>query len=249
MIALWSIFIKSLLVIYVVNASILQEIIKLKQEEEKILNDDPFKRPNETYHDMNRACEITKTMINKQSIALINTNQLLNNDGDENEYFAMSFPEYAIDCYNSGSPILLMITMSKNFKNIVNLEGMKSSITYVADLNEDWPGSVPGSMYGSPRANLRGYFREIKLAEGDANGDSDATIKSDSGLPNVRYVDNQEIEKLEHCFKATHPESASWFPGPQNRVHSSIWTEFVVEDGYFVGGFGGYAYIGGLECW
>lgn len=247
MVPFWTTLLKLIVLLNFVSASILQEILKLKQEAQTTV-DDPFKRPNETYHDMEKACEITKTMINKQSIALINTNQLVfkENEGEEEEegeeYFAMSFPEYSIDCYNSSNPVLLMIKMSKNFKNIVNLDGLKSSITYVADLDEYWPGSVPGSMYGSPRVNLRGYFREIRLI-----GDDDD--QNDISLPNVRYVDIAEIKKLEYCFKSLHPESTAWFPGPENKVHSSIWTEFVVQDGYFVGGFGGYAYIGGLECW
>jgi hypothetical protein len=224
------------------SSVVIQDILKL---EENNNFDNPFKRPNEIYHDMETACNITHEMIKNQTIAMVNTNL---NNFDSHNSMAMSFPEYAIDCYDSGNPVLLLIQMSRNWKNIANYSGYHSSITYTADLNKQWPGAVPGSMYGSPRVNLHGHFREIKIINDENEHFDESNINSDQ-LKDVRYVTKEEILKLEQCFKKEHPESSAWFPGSSNTVHNSAWTEFLVDDGYFVGGFGGYAYIGNVKCW
>ncbi|KAF2257294.1 hypothetical protein BU26DRAFT_513995 [Trematosphaeria pertusa] len=51
------------------------------------------------------------------------------------------------------------------------------------------------------------------------------------------------------CFVAKHPDAVSWLPG--NRIHESRWVRLVVEEVYWIGGFGDRAYIGWipLEEW
>lgn len=44
------------------------------------------------------------------------------------------------------------------------------------------------------------------------------------------------------CFVAYHPDAAAWLPG--NVIHESKWVRLVVEDVYWIGGFGDRAYIG-----
>jgi hypothetical protein len=44
------------------------------------------------------------------------------------------------------------------------------------------------------------------------------------------------------CFVAYHPDSAAWLPG--NRIHESKFVRLIVEDVYWIGGFGDRAYIG-----
>lgn len=201
--------------------------------------DDLFKRPKNIYHDSHTASKVARRLVSNNTVAMINTNF-----HDGNETVAMSFPEYAIDCLDSGDPVLLLITMSHNWRNIAANEGYDSSITYTvdsSDIEADWPGAVTGSMYGMPRVNLRGHFRLLQV---EGNGDKTADI----GQPlDVRYISKEESERIKGCFLSKHKESEVWFPDNKNRAHNSLWTEFVVESGYFVGGFGGYAYIGGLN--
>lgn len=44
------------------------------------------------------------------------------------------------------------------------------------------------------------------------------------------------------CFVKYHPDAVAWLPG--NRIHESYWVRLVVEDVYWIGGFGDRAYIG-----
>ncbi|KAF2712729.1 hypothetical protein K504DRAFT_475019 [Pleomassaria siparia CBS 279.74] len=44
------------------------------------------------------------------------------------------------------------------------------------------------------------------------------------------------------CFVGYHPDAAAWLPG--NRIHESHWVRLVVEEIYWIGGFGDRAYIG-----
>jgi hypothetical protein len=44
------------------------------------------------------------------------------------------------------------------------------------------------------------------------------------------------------CFIGYHPDAAAWLPG--NRIHESKWVRLVVEEVYWIGGFGDRAYIG-----
>lgn len=202
-------------------------------------NDNPFKRPKHVYRDSRTASRVARRLVGNNTVAMINTQFEHGNDT-----VAMSFPEYAIDCFDSGDPVLLFIKMSHNWRNIAVQAGYDSSVTYTVDSSEfdaDWPGASPGSMYGMPRVNLRGHFRLLRVAGDDAFDPVDALDAFDS-----RYITHQEADRIQQCFLSAHRETGSWFPGDGNRVHSSVWTEFVVDSGYFVGGFGGYAYIGAL---
>lgn len=56
-------------------------------------------------------------------------------------------------------------------------------------------------------------------------------------------------EGIRTCFVTTHPDSAAWQPG--NRIHESHYVRLVVEEVYWIGGFGDRAYIGWIpvEQW
>lgn len=47
---------------------------------------------------------------------------------------------------------------------------------------------------------------------------------------------------LAACFVKSHPDSVAWLPG--NRIHQSQWVRLVVDQVYWIGGFGDRAYIG-----
>ncbi|KAI9709944.1 MAG: hypothetical protein M1820_003022 [Bogoriella megaspora] len=68
-----------------------------------------------------------------------------------------------------------------------------------------------------PRYSLVGYLEEI--------GDDEATEKG-----------------VARCFTGYHPDARAWLPG--NRIHESHWVRLVVQDIYWIGGFGDRAYIG-----
>ena len=47
---------------------------------------------------------------------------------------------------------------------------------------------------------------------------------------------------MEECFLGKHPDAAAWLPG--NKIHESWWGRLVVNDVYWIGGFGDRAHIG-----
>ncbi|KAF2745794.1 hypothetical protein M011DRAFT_469056 [Sporormia fimetaria CBS 119925] len=70
----------------------------------------------------------------------------------------------------------------------------------------------------------------------------------------VGYLENikdEDVVKglLPACFVKYHPDAAAWLPG--NPIHTSHWTRLVVQEVYWIGGFGDRAYIGWipLEEW
>jgi hypothetical protein len=58
-----------------------------------------------------------------------------------------------------------------------------------------------------------------------------------------------EAAGITACYVKYHKDAAWWLPG--NRIHTSKWVRLVVEEIYWIGGFGDRAYIGWipLEEW
>ncbi|KAK4187314.1 pyridoxamine 5'-phosphate oxidase-domain-containing protein [Podospora australis] len=87
--------------------------------------------------------------------------------------------------------------------------------------NENTPKPLPYSPAALPRFSLLGYIEPIK------GGDDRST----------------EIgSRLATCFTQSHPDAKWWLPG--NRIHESHFVRLVVEQVYWIGGFGDRAYIG-----
>ncbi|KAF2839847.1 hypothetical protein M501DRAFT_1003322 [Patellaria atrata CBS 101060] len=58
-----------------------------------------------------------------------------------------------------------------------------------------------------------------------------------------------EAKELSKCFVKNHKDAVWWLPG--NRIHESKWVRLVVDEVYWIGGFGNVAYIGWIpgEVW
>ncbi|KAF2017440.1 hypothetical protein BU24DRAFT_420488 [Aaosphaeria arxii CBS 175.79] len=86
------------------------------------------------------------------------------------------------------------------------------------------PDNRPVSAAGLPRFSLVGYLEEI---------DTEDVIK----------------QNVPGCFVKHHPDAAWWLPG--NKIHTSKWVRLVVQEVYWIGGFGDRAYIGWIpiEDW
>lgn len=158
-----------------------------------------------------------RTLINRESLANINT---IYQNGDSKGLPA-SFVEYYTDC-GDGNPVMLAINMATSFKNIA--EGSQYSLTVrVGDhapheqVSPKYPGGRPYSVAGSPRLNLRGQFRDLS---------------------------EDEVDAVKECFLQRHKDAVWWLPG--NKIHESHFVKFMVDDVYFLGGFGDTAYIGNV---
>ncbi|KAK8210283.1 hypothetical protein M8818_003450 [Zalaria obscura] len=78
----------------------------------------------------------------------------------------------------------------------------------------------------------------------------DGAFHSAANLPRFSLIGHLEDisaseahkSELATCFVKSHPDAVAWLPG--NRIHESHWVRLVVDEIYWIGGFGDRAYIG-----
>ncbi|KAK3393097.1 pyridoxamine 5'-phosphate oxidase-domain-containing protein [Podospora didyma] len=163
--------------------------------------------------------------------------------------------EYIADCEGEagiddiGNPTILALNIEINFKNAAAGSNVSLAVQWTpphppakqikstvmgrilsslgfGDDKDDQASTaaaaaLPYSAANLPRFSLLGHIERIE-------GGDDRT--SDVGA------------KLASCFVKTHPDARYWLPG--NRIHESHFVRLVVEQVYWIGGFGDRAYIG-----
>jgi hypothetical protein len=73
---------------------------------------------------------------------------------------------------------------------------------------------------------------------------SAAAVPRFSLIGHLEELSSDEVrdQNVAACFVKYHPDAAAWLPG--NPIHESKWVRLVVEEVYWIGGFGDRAYIG-----
>ncbi|KAJ9635389.1 hypothetical protein H2201_005783 [Coniosporium apollinis] len=125
--------------------------------------------------------------------------------------------DYFGDCEPStGNPTILAISIATSFKNVAAGSNITLSLRWHPQHGHP-PSHAFHSAAALPRYSLIGHLEEL---------------------------DEDEISKagVAACFVKKHPDAAWWLPG--NRIHESRWVRLVVEEVYWIGGFGDRAYIG-----
>jgi len=69
-----------------------------------------------------------------------------------------------------------------------------------------------------------------------------ASMPRFSLVGHLETMSAKEGSSVVKCFTKAHPDAVWWLPG--NRIHESYWTRLVVDEIYWIGGFGDRAYIG-----
>jgi hypothetical protein len=135
---------------------------------------------------------------------------------------AIGLMEYISDCEATGNPTLLSVDIATSFKNAAAGSNVSLQVQwtppYVPRSNPyHKPTPLPYSAANLPRFSLIGYLEKI---------------------------DDDSVEQLQlvECFANVHPDARLWMPG--NRIHHSEWARIVVQEVYWVGGFGDRNYIG-----
>lgn len=142
--------------------------------------------------------------------------------------------DYVADCEDSGNPTLLAIKIATSFKNVrdgsnISLamqwtppyppeKRIKSTFWYRLFGREEKKEPVPYSAANLPRFSLLGYLEKI---------------------------DSASTAAMSSCYVEAHPDAKYWLPG--NRIHESEFMRLVVQQVYWIGGFGDRAYIGWLD--
>ncbi|POS82850.1 hypothetical protein EPUL_006844, partial [Erysiphe pulchra] len=132
--------------------------------------------------------------------------------------------DYVADCEASGNPTVLAINIATTFKNVAAGSKVSISFSWTPPHVLSWSSVFLKHQYAAkhseanlPRFALFGYLERIDVAE-------------------------VEELSIKECFTKTHPDAKIWLPG--NKIHTSDWQRFVVENIYWIGGFGDRAYIG-----
>ena len=60
-------------------------------------------------------------------------------------------------------------------------------------------------------------------------------------------AEDVETQKVVQCFTGVHGDSKWWLPGDDHAAHRGIWMRLVVQQVYWIGGFGDRAFIGWFE--
>ncbi len=127
--------------------------------------------------------------------------------------------DYYADCEPAtGNPTILAIGIATSFKNADAGSNISLALRWHAP-SQRRPSRDPYkfSPANLPRFSLLGHLETI----------------------GPRVVEDEAIAK---CFTRHHPDAKAWLPG--NSIHESYWVRLVVEEVYWIGGFGDRAYIG-----
>jgi hypothetical protein len=155
-------------------------------------------------------------------------------DADELERRGVSgipigLTEYIADCEDSGNPTLLGISLSTYMRNAAAGSNISLSVQWT-------PPHPPSSRIKSSLLSSKKDDRDV--------GYSAANLPRFALLGYLEKIPEAEVsaKELRKCFLKPHPDARFWLPG--NNIHESHWVRLVVQDVYWVGGFGDRAYIG-----
>lgn len=144
--------------------------------------------------------------------------------------------EYVADCETDGNPTLLAIDIATPYRNYRAGSNVSLALRW-------WP---PQRSYYAKRAGSL-WSQDINVP----------TPRTAVALPrfslhgHIEPIDTRGFNgfKIAQCFIRKHPDSVYWQPG--TGAHTSHYARFVVENIYWLGGFGDRARIGwlSLEEW
>jgi len=152
--------------------------------------------------------------------------------------------DYISDCEQTGDPTILAINIATSFKNVAAGSNISLSLQWVPPYPpKSRIGSFSTSSISSKFSSWFGYGEEEDGKKG-ALPFSAANLPRFSLLGYLEKIDEGVIHNLElaKCFVSTHQDAKFWLPG--NPIHSSEWVRLVVQNVYWIGGFGDRAYIG-----
>jgi len=170
--------------------------------------------------------------------------------------------EYIADCEDDdlGNPTILAIAIGTTFKNAAAGSNVSLAVQWTPPHP---PAKRIKSSSSSSISNWLSYFGlsrakdEKKDDDDDDDDDRDISLPySAANLPRYSLLghlepipggDDRSDEKgvgarLASCYVRSHPDARYWLPG--NRIHEAHFVRLVVEQVYWVGGFGDRAYIG-----
>lgn len=147
--------------------------------------------------------------------------------------------EYVSDCEGTGDPTILSVNIATSFKNVA--AGSNISLTI------QWTPLYPPKQ----RITSSSFWQSIfSSGKGQRRGRDGGLPYSAANLPRfnllgyLEKIEKHEVESkdVKGCYVRTHPDAKYWTPGSD--IHESEWVRLVVQEVYYMGGFGDRAYIG-----
>jgi len=148
--------------------------------------------------------------------------------------------DYIADCESNGDPTILAINIATSFKNVAAGSNISLSLQW-----------TPPPHTSSIWTSLTSLFSNSQASTVKPLPYSAASLPRFALIGHLERISISAAKSLDlaKCFTKVHPDAKWWLPG--NSIHESEWVRLVVEDIYWVGGFGDRAYIGWipLEEW
>ncbi|SPQ19638.1 9e998048-03dd-4991-823d-03932c222ed5 [Thermothielavioides terrestris] len=170
--------------------------------------------------------------------------------------------EYIADCEDDdlGNPTILAITIGTTFRNAAAGSNVSLAVQWTpphppakrikSDTQRSWLSRL-GLTRAGPNDD---YDYDDETAEQHHKHRSIALPYSAANLPRFSLIGYLEPidggddrtgdvgARLARCFVHSHPDAKYWLPG--NRIHEAHFVRLVVQQIYWVGGFGDRAFIG-----
>ncbi|KAI3340995.1 pyridoxamine 5'-phosphate oxidase-domain-containing protein [Ustulina deusta] len=163
-----------------------------------------------------------------------------------------SLMDYVADCEEDGNPTFLAINVETTFKNVRD----GSNVSLAQQWTPPYPPDkrIKSATAASTPGLLSRLVNWLGLgSDDDENSEpKDMVPYSAANLPRfsllgyTEKIDDVSAAALSECFVKKHPDAKYWLPG--NRIHESEFVRLVVQQIYFVGGFGDRAYIGWISA-
>lgn len=148
--------------------------------------------------------------------------------------------DYIADCEDDGNPTILSMTIATFQKNVAAGSNISVAVQWT-------PPYLPKRRIKSLGATI--WERLFGASSNDDESGRDPIPYSVANLPRFSMVGYLEeipmTPALTACYVRTHPDAKFWLPG--NPIHESFFTRLVVQEIYWIGGFGDRAYIGWLD--
>lgn len=166
-----------------------------------------------------------RRILNISSIATLSTvfprhtSTTLENRPDSVEGGPIGLMDYYASCGpQMHNPTILAISIATSFKNARAGSNVTLSLRYHPPADHPPADDIyTYSPANLPRFSLVGHIERLTPAE----------------------IEESDVRS---CFLKAHPDAEAWTPG--NKIHESWWARLVVENVYWIGGFGDRAYIG-----
>ncbi len=143
---------------------------------------------------------------------------------------SVGLTDYVADCENEGNPTILAVDIGTTFRNAAAGSNVSIALQWT-------PPHPPSKRMGGPLS----HHQRVALPYSAAN------LPRFSLIGHLDDISEEDVEanEIAKCYTNVHPDAKYWLPGGGG--HSARWARLVVDNIYFVGGFGDRAYIGWID--